>query len=186
MKRILLTLILFAPAVFTAQSFSWLRTPPIIFSMNPEYIGYTTAVDGSGNVYFSGFKDDAFPYDTILGNVYYNKYSASGELLFSNTIGGHVTVFNMIADSDGNMLVAFAYQGSISLGTIALLSVSQDVQPLLVKFSPDGTLLWYYQPIIGDTVAAQFHAIDIDSQNNIYVGYDDFLGSYITKRSPAG
>jgi hypothetical protein len=186
MKRILLALLLFAPALFTAQSFSWVKTPPVTFNMNPEYIGYTTAVDGSGNVYFSGFKDEAFPYDTILGNVYYNKYDASGALLFSKIIGGHVTVFNMMADHDGNMLVAFAYVGSISFDTLTFLTVSQDVQPLLVKFSPDGNMIWYYQPAIGESVAAQFRAIDIDDQNNIYIGYDDFLASYITKLTPNG
>jgi len=186
MNRILLALLLFAPIVFTAQSFSWVQTPPITFGLNPDFIGYTTAVDGLGNVYFSGFKDEAFPYDTILGNVYYNKYGPSGALLFSKTISGHVTVFNMTADHDGNILVAFAYVGAIAIDTFALATVSQDVQPLLVKFAPDGTMLWYYRPAVGESVAAQFRAIDIDSDNNIYIGYDDFLASYITKLAPSG
>lgn len=186
MKKTTLILLLLTSFCSLAQTFQWVKTQPITFSSNPDMIGFTTTCDASGNVYASGFKENTFLYDQIYGEVFFNKYNASGDLLFSKTIGGHATVFDIVSDSDDNIIVVAAFVNTISVGNFSILTANQGVQNLLLKFDHQGNLLWHMQLQIGDSLETRLHAVTVDSGNNIYVGYYDFQHSEIKKLSPQG
>jgi hypothetical protein len=76
--------------------------------MESQSIAYVTACDGGGNSYLAGYKDNAFAYSEIMGDVYFNKYDASGNTVFSKTISGRVSVSKLLVDSTGSVyLLAF-------------------------------------------------------------------------------
>lgn len=186
MKKTTLILFLLTSVCSFAQSFQWIKTQPITFSSNPDMIGFATTCDASGNVYASGFKENTFLYDQIYGDVFLNKYNASGDLLFSKTIGGHATVFDLISDSNDNIIMVAAFVNTISLGNFSILTANQGVQNLLLKFDSQGNLLWHMQLQINDSLETRMHALTVDSSNNIYVGYYDFQHSEIKKLSAQG
>lgn len=186
MKKTTLALFLLVSISSFAQTFQWVKTQPITFSSNPDMIAFTTACDASGNVYASGFKENTFLYDQIYGDVFYNKYNASGDLLFSKTIGGHATVFDMMADSQDNVIMVAAFVGTVSIGDFSIDTVEQGVQNLLLKFDSQGNLLWHIQLQIGDAIETRLEAMTVDSAGNIYIGYYDFQHSEIQKLSPQG
>lgn len=186
MKKTTLALFLLVSISSFAQTFQWVKPQPINFSSNPDMIGFTTACDAAGNVYASGFKENTFLYDQIYGDVFYNKYNASGDLLFSKTIGGHATVFDMLADPQDNIIMVAAFVNTISIGDFTIDTVDQGVQNLLLKFDSQGNLLWHMQLQIGDSLETRMHALTVDSNGNIYVGYYDFQHSAIQKLSPQG
>lgn len=82
--------------------------------------------------------------------------------------------------------MALGYLNSITMGDIGLITINQNVQYVLVKFDPDGNVLWYEQLEIADSVVENFRAIAVDADDNIYIGYDNYFYSYITKMSPEG
>ncbi|MFP9098483.1 T9SS type A sorting domain-containing protein [Flavobacterium sp. RHBU_24] len=191
MKKILL-LTLLLPLAGIAQQFEWLRTPETVMPYNSDMVGYSTATDTDGNIYYTGFKDTAYMYTSIMGNQYFNKYSADGTLLFSKSINGQVQSYNMVTDSNGNVYMALGYVGDIILDNIGLITVSQGEQYLLVKFSPLGNLIWYQELIPEDmgegwyNEIAEFSAMAMDAQDNVYIGYADFFKSYVKKFAPDG
>lgn len=188
MKRTLLWAIL-ALAAVTAQSqtFEWVRTPPITFSQNPDMIGYPVAVGTSESIYMCGFKTGSHPAGSdILGNVMFNKYSQTGELVFSKTFTGNVTVYELLTDSEENVLMSIGYEEFISIGSFETEAVGQGMQPLLLKFDSSGDFIWAYVPEIPDEFLQHFKAISVDINNNIYLGYDNYMDSFVTKLSPEG
>ncbi len=187
MKKITLCILLVFALPVHSQNFQWLEIPNVDFTLNPEGIGYPMAVDNTGNVYLSGFKDTPFIYDSIYGNVFLNKYDTNGQQLFTKTISGKVTVYDMVADTSGNIIVSAGWLESAAFGTMNLSSNHQEVQPLTMKFDGAGNLLWYFQPPVDQNgIAAFSETIATDLTNNVYVGYNADISSYIAKLSPDG
>jgi hypothetical protein len=177
-------LLLFFPLICFAQTFEWLKTPPIVFSMNPDNIAYVTTCDASGNAYLAGYKDTPFPYNEIMGNVYFNKYDASGNAVFSKTITGHVSVSNLISDSGDNIYMLAFFVQTIAIDALQIETVLQGEQPILLKFDANGNLLWHYQPQTNGETVASCKAITIDAADQVYLGYNDYENAYIEKLSP--
>jgi hypothetical protein len=186
MKKILLFLFLFANFIAFSQNFEWVKTQPITFNSNGSMIGYTTTCDPTGNVYISGFKENTYLYSEIFGDVFYNKYNGAGELQFSKTFTGHTTVYDMVSDSDGNILVCAGFVNAIAVDDLAIDTVDQGVQNILFKFDASGNLLWHEQFEIDGSPECRVHTMTTDADKNIYVGYYDFQHSYIKKLSPDG
>jgi len=184
-KTTLFLFLLFIPFA-GAQNFEWVKTPPITFNSNGSMIGYTTTCDPSGNVYISGFKENTYLYSEIFGDVFYNKYDEDGELQFSKTFTGHVTVYDMASDSDGNILVCAGFVNDFAVGDFALTTVEQGLQNILFKLDAQGNLLWHQQFEIEGSPESRVHTVTTDADNNIYVGYYNFMDSCIKKLSPDG
>jgi len=158
--------------------------------------GYGVAVDGSGNVYISGYTySDDFPttpgaYDTARGSfsdVFVTKTDSQGsELIYSTYIGGSGgEEGNCIAvDAAGNAYVAgYTYSNNFPTTPGAFqTSLPGSYDGFIVKLNSTGSELLYstylggtYTDIIG--TIAQFgygpgNCIRIDSEGNAYVaGY---------------
>lgn len=184
-KLILPILFLFTFSGYS-QTFEWLETPAINFSMNADNIGYNITSDPSGNVYMTGFKDNAFPYEDIMGTQYYNKYDADGNLLFSKEIDGNVNIYNTATDTEGNLIMMLGYVQNISIGTLDLISINQGVNYMMIKFNTEGNIVWYHEFYLSDSFVSGARGLAFDTENNIYVSYDDYMHSYIEKLSPDG
>lgn len=169
-----------------SQTFEWLDTPTINFSSNSGMIGYNITSDASGNVYMTGFKDDAFVYEDIMGTQFYTKYDADGNLLFSKEIDGNVNVYNLTTDSAGNVIMMLGYVNHISIGTLELISINQGVNYMMVKFNPEGNALWFHEFYLPNSSVSSARGLAVDATNNIYVSHDDYMHSYIEKISPEG
>jgi hypothetical protein len=184
MKKFYLLLIFISINSFS-QNFLWADFPSISYSANPSNIGYSITCDSFGNIYEIGFKDNYFYSGEAYGNLYYRKYNTNGQLLFDKTIGGKVRSFNLVSDSDGNIFVAASFKSLITYDTIQI-STGTTETGILLKFDPNGNFL--YNQIITNlgTAAKNFSALDVDSSNNVYLGFDDFFNSKIVKLSPTG
>ncbi|HLN95076.1 MAG TPA: T9SS type A sorting domain-containing protein [Flavobacterium sp.] len=186
MKKLLL-LLLSVSFMASAQQFQWLQATPIDFEMNPDYIGYTVASDSNGNVIMAGFDNTPVAYGAdIMGNLAVKKYSADGQLLMSRSLTGNVAVYQIETDSAGNLYLSLGWMGGIVLDSVALISAADGIQPLLVKLDPNGAVLWYHTPVIEDSIVQQCRALVVDTADNVYLGYGDFMNSYIDAFSPSG
>ncbi len=136
MRKILLFLLL--PLCIQAQSYEWVKFPPAFTPNNPDLIGYSVATDLSGNVYCTGFKDEPYVYNDVLGNQFINKYDASGNLIFSKAITGKVQTHNLVVDSKQNSIVTLKFLNFMSIGGVEFNTVQQREQHVIVKFDSQG------------------------------------------------
>lgn len=185
MKKITFLLLFVCHFAYT-QDFQWVQRPAIDFSSNGDLIGYNTACDASGNVYFAGFKDDAFHYNETMGNSFFNKYSADGILLFEKTFTGHVAVNEMVCDAQGNVVVALSFVASVAIDGTELSSSAQGVHNALFKFDANGQLIWHRQFALNQWSEPEILALATDATGNLYAAYHDFLDSKIEKISIDG
>ncbi|CAM3436153.1 hypothetical protein FLLO111716_10105 [Flavobacterium longum] len=169
-----------------SQTFQWLNVASIDLNLNPDMVGYPVTVDLSGNVYLAGFKGNPYVYTDIMGDVLFHKYDNGGALQFEKLLTGRVNVYDMACDHQGNLFMVIGYINTITIGDTTLSTTAQGVQPLLAKFDDAGNLLWHYTPVITGSFEPYFRALATDGQGNVYIGYDNFMDSYIQKLSPDG
>lgn len=173
-------------------TFTWVTTPEFELSFNPEMVGYVNAVDNSGNIYMAGFMNNGTPCSPeIMGNLLYNKYDTEGEVVFSKTFNGTGAIFNLKIDSDDNTLMALGFQDNITINNTTITApIPFQTKLLLIKLDSNGELLWYYEPVMENAeewdVVTDFRGITTDSNNNIYIAYDNFFNSFITKLTSEG
>lgn len=187
MRKFTLLLLVLSSISASAQNFSWLQSPSVDNDINNSESSYPVTTDAFGNSYLAGFKDMPFNYSELLGRVQYNKYNNNGDLLYSKLISGRVVVNDIKTDSDGNLIMIAGFNQSIGFENFSLLTTNQGMKYILIKFDPQGTLLWHVLIDPDDeTFINDMDALTLDNSNNIYVGYGDFMDSWITKYSPQG
>lgn len=185
-KTITFCLLLFA-FVCQAQSFEWFKTPPIDFEGNGALISYPNTIDPFDHIYVAGYQDNRFLYGDIFGHLLLNKYTATGDLLFSKTIEGHAQVYNIKCDALGNVLMLAGYVQNIKIENWELSTINQGIQPLLLKFDSDGNLMWHQPLNLIDPFINHAEAMVIDTiSNNYYVAFDNFDNAYIQKINADG
>ncbi len=181
MNKITLALLMLLPFFAVSQSFEWVNTPTINFSWNPNSIAYVTTCDAAGNAYLAGYKENAFAYNEIMGDVYFNKYDAAGNAVFSKTISGRVSVSKLLADSTGAIYLLAFYVNALTVDALQRNTTNQGEQPILIKFDADGNLLWHYEPQTNGEPVASCKAMAIDALDQIYLGFNDYEHAYIEK-----
>lgn len=186
MKKFLLFFALINTFIINSQSFEWVKTPPIVFNSTPSLIGYPTTCDSYGNIYVTGFVNNAYNYNEIYGDLFYNKYDTSGQLLFTKTFIGKAQVYDIQTDSSGNTYLAIAFIQSLTIENITISSTNQSAKPLLLKFNSSGTLLWHIDITTFNTSINNFKSIAIDSNDAVYICYDNYNYSYVKKLDPNG
>jgi hypothetical protein len=123
-------------------------------------------------------------------NFYVAKFTPAGTLLWirvgtpqgGTPSGGGEGPYGIRTDNAGNIFVAGAYQGALTLGGVTLPDVSPNQDAFFAKYSPSGDLLWA-KAITGNyAVIAQSVAADASGNcvvtgqfaHHNYGGYADF------------
>ncbi|MEO0037761.1 MAG: hypothetical protein RIQ59_972 [Bacteroidota bacterium] len=186
MKKYLSLLLLIITFSIHSQSFQWIHTPPITFNSSAALIGYPTTCDAFGNTYITGFLNNAYNYNDIFGDLFYNKYDTSGQLLFSKTFTGKAQVYDIQSDSSGNTYLAVSYLQSITIDGSTISTTDQGVKPELLKFDSNGTLLWHIAITSFNASVNHFESIAIDNADSVYICYDNYNYSYVKKLDSNG
>jgi hypothetical protein len=178
-KNYLIIGLLFIQTVINAQSFSWLQIPIIDITGGPNMITYPSASDNQGNTFVCGYKDSPFPSNKSQSNLFLTKYDQNGIVLFSKTLSGNLHAHKLETDDVGNLYLSIIYLSTINIDTFTLTNEEIAKHPLLIKLDPNGNYLWH--KIIPGESNNLFSAIAIDSNQNLYIGYGDYINSYIEK-----
>ena len=135
---------------------------------------YSIAVDGSGNVYITGYYAGTASFGatsiTSAGSVdmFVAKYNNTGTFQWVQSAGGTLEdVGNSIAvDGSGNVYVTGGYKGTAIFGTTSKTSAGiSDV--FVVKYNNSGTFQWVQSA--GGTSDDVGNSIALDVSGNIYV-----------------
>ncbi|MEM6559853.1 MAG: SBBP repeat-containing protein [Myxococcota bacterium] len=112
------------------------------------------AIDGELNVYLSGkFEQTLQIADTVLesagaADIMVAKYNRDGLIVWIRQFGstGEDNIFDVATDANGNIYLSGSFSGTVEFGTFTLSTTGDDDQDaLLMKLSPDGSVLWARQ-----------------------------------------
>ena len=148
-------------------------------------LGYSIAVDSTGNIYTTGFFEDTVDFDPGAGttnlttaglaDVFISKLDASGNLVFAKRFGAaEADAGRSIAvDSTGNIYTAGYFEQTVDfdpgLGTSNLTSAGRS-DVFVSKIDSSGNLLWAKSFGAAETDAGL--SVAVDSTGNVYTtGY---------------
>lgn len=195
----------FCTLFFLATKVSLAQTPEWAWASSAGEagtdIGRTMITDASGNVYVSGSysgDDITFGNITLTSGVgassclFLVKYDSDGNVLWAKTSegNGNISVHGMDLDPNGNIYIA-GYFGSLSLifGSTTLVTSGSD-DPFLVKYDPNGNVLWAKSATGLSGGVEKFHSVACDADGNAFVtgsyGSDELTFDGITIVNPFG
>ncbi|MBM4076589.1 MAG: hypothetical protein FJ267_13240, partial [Planctomycetes bacterium] len=146
--------------------------------------GRSIAVDGSGNVYTTGYFQGTADFDPGVGtlnltssgsDVFVLKLSSSGDLVWAKAFGGTDLneAFSVAVGGSGNVYATGYFRGTVDfdpgVGTLNLTS-SGYRDGFVSKLSSSGDLVWAKR--FGGTAAVEARSIAVDGSGNVYTtGY---------------
>jgi hypothetical protein len=151
---------------------------------NHDY-GQAVAVDGSGNVYITGYFGGTVDFDPGSGtdtrtsagfeDIFLTKFDSDGNYLFTKTMGGtnHDYGQAIVVDGSGNVYITGNFQGTADFdpgaGTDTHASAGlEDI--FLTKFNSDGS--YGFTKTMGGTDHDFGQSVAVDSSDNVYMtGY---------------
>lgn len=166
--------------------FLLLTTPAIgqwamhVGGVTSDYVSGMT-VDGSGNVYITGYFGGTGDFDpgagttnlTSAGNsdIFFAKYNTSGALQWAKSLGGtgDDRSFGIAVDGNGNIYLTGFFNGTADFdpsGATSNLTSAGGTDIFFAKYSTSGALIWAKS--VGGTTGDEGHAIATDG-SNVYV-----------------
>jgi hypothetical protein len=139
--------------------------------------GTSVCTDAVGNIFIAGIYYGQVTAGSFTlsatGNYspYLIKYNSSGSVLWAKTAVANPSSPNdwglsVCSDAGGNVLMTGFFSGpAISFGTYTLTNTGHQ-NMFLVKYDPNGNVLWAKNPI--DTAYDCAYSISCDANNNIY------------------
>ena len=136
--------------------------------------GYGIAVDGSGNVYVTGYFYNSvnFGGSTISsngsGDMFLVSFTPSGVHRWSKGFGGTSSDYgyDVATDAAGNVYVTGYFYYNIKFGTATLTSLGS-YDAYVASFTSGGSHRW--SKSFGSTSSDYGYGIDLDSKGNVYV-----------------
>jgi secreted PhoX family phosphatase len=133
------------------------------------------AVDGSGNVFVSGFFNNSISIGTTtltsggLEDIFVAKFNSTGDVQWARSGGGTDRDYgNVLAlDGSGHVYVAGNFSGIASFGTTTLTAPDGSGDAYIAKYNSNGTLEWAKN--YGGTGGQNIQGITIDGSGTIYI-----------------
>lgn len=144
-----------------------------------EY-AYTTAIDGSGNIFIAGNTSSSSSIATSsayqnsmsgASDAYLVKFNSSGSRQWATYFGGsdYEEVYSIAADGDGNVYLTGLTTSSSGIATSFAYqtTLGGDNDAFLAKFGGDGAILW--STYIGGSSDDVAYSLALDGNDYVYV-----------------
>ena len=173
MKRFLLLATILITSQLSAQNlqFQWVKSWPFAIDMR--------TCDSEDNIYLAGRVFDTLQYggytlinhDIGQGDVYIAKFDSSFNLIWLKQIAGSTdeNVTGLNVDSQDNLVVSVIFKSSAVVESDSIFASTFFHRPLLVKYAPDGSLIYYTTPVYSNTSCLHLFNTVIDKQDNIII-----------------
>lgn len=161
----------------SAGTVQWIQT--LGSSPNNGEYGRSVTVDGSGNVYVTGWTSGNLDGNISAGynDIFLLKYDGQGAKLWTRQWGTATAItdqgFDVTVDSSGNAYVTGLTDGDLDGNTNANLGISDF---FLTKYNDLGVKQWTRQ--LGSSGYDTGRAVEVDDSGNVYVAGNGTLDGY--------
>jgi hypothetical protein len=168
------------PFALFSQNWDWARHVTGTNNIATEVV----AVDNNDNVIIGGLRRGDIEFvgstgpvtmtsSTTVNSPFIAKYNPDGSLLWANGLGGTVAsnLKSIVTDALGNIYAVGSFQGTDYVfrsqdGNDLLLTSGGAIDPFLLKYDPDGNLLWVKRFATASGNVRTLSVI-LDNSNNI-------------------
>ena len=168
------------PFALFSQNWDWARHVTGTNNIATEVV----AVDNTDNVIIGGLRRGDIEFvgstgpvtmtsSTTVNSPFIAKYNSDGSLLWANGLGGTVAsnLKSIVTDALGNIYAVGSFQGTDYMfrsqdGNDLLLTSGGAIDPFLLKYDPDGNLLWVKRFATASGNVRTLSVI-LDNSNNI-------------------
>jgi hypothetical protein len=176
---------IFVQKMDAAGNFLWAKS----FGGSSNERAYSLTVDGSGNVYTTGYFSSTVDFDpgpgitnlTSSGNfdVFVHKMDASGNLIWIKSFGSidEDQASCITVDGSGNIYTTGAFSGTVDFDPgpgITNLTSSGNLDVFVHKMDASGNLLW--ARTFGNSLVQKGFSIAVDESGNVYTA-GNFAGT---------
>ena len=159
----------------TAGNYVWAKSIGSIFNDR----SYSIAIDGTGNVYITGYFSDTADFDPGIdtanltangNNIFIAKYDSTGNYLWAKSIECNGFSFSIALDGFSNVHITGYFNGTADFDpgsdTVNLTPVGF-IDIFFAKYDTAGNYLWAKN--IGSTIGDRGHSITVDGSGNVYI-----------------
>jgi outer membrane protein assembly factor BamB len=182
MKTALLLALAAIPTITAkAQQPDWLVSWPVGYSLNPGMPAHVLASSPNGHLMSARLQTGALSYgqDIFGGYIIERLDPGTGQALWSCFLGDSMTVESGAVDPEGNVYAAGRFMGDLAMCDGSVLGVSSsgflDNDIFLMKFAPDGQVLWARNISAVAPMASSIPVMAIDPVGNAWYGTTDFI-----------
>jgi hypothetical protein len=170
-------LLLLLPYLYSAQNWQWARQA---INSPGASEGYGACVDPSGNAIITGYFEGPTAvfgnYTLSTANVndfYVVKYDPNGNVLWaksSNGSGNGLLTFGVCCDASGNIFVTGIFGSTLAvLGTYTLTRPAGGEDVFIVKYDPNGNVLWARRSQGGAVAGNAGNSVSADQAGNVFI-----------------
>lgn len=187
----MLSLLLFLPQVLHAQQPDWLLGWPVDWNMNPATPRHVMASSPGGALMAARLATATQPYGSeLFGEVVAHRLDpGTGQPLWSCGLFPAATVDCGAVDDSGNVYVAGRFMDNMPLCDGSVLGhtgTGLDVDLYLMKFDPDGMLLWKRNLSMSQPDVTMMAALTIDPNGDLWYATSDFMLTRINRVDASG
>ncbi|HRF81835.1 MAG TPA: hypothetical protein PL070_17285 [Flavobacteriales bacterium] len=158
---------MYAPLHAQAPAYAWARFAGNVGAQQAS--GRAIAVDRVGNVFVAGVGAPSITWGTIAltnSQQYLMKADNDGTVLWAKKIPMRPDF--LVTDSEGNVYLSSGTQGPVDLDGTLIPGTFESSSILLVKFDPQGTVLWYRNHTPNSDYTSPGRLM-VDAADNVYL-----------------
>ena len=167
-----------------AQSFDWVRSNPVNYTMNPAMAKHNSCISSNGNIYAGRMVNFTYYFGSIFGTSSIDCYNNAGQLQWSFPFGQKTVIEQMSADANGNLLIGGIFLETLMFtATDSLNNISPPLTPNVFLFSLDaaGSLRWKRNLTLTNSNSSTVLAMNADHQDNFWYVDDNIFDMNIHK-----
>lgn len=188
---ILITTICSAKILY-GQSFQWVNSHPVQYTMNPSLPQHSICVSDVGLIFASHLDSSSLVYgQDVLGKQVLRCSNTLGVVQWSVVLGKKVTINRITTDNAGNVYVCGIFMDSLKISNSSLALANTGINfttnAYIAKFDANGNAVYLKNKTGGQFNSHTVAALAVSSQGELYYAVQDFgFDSYIRKVDATG
>ena len=172
-----------------AQNFKWVRSQTHNILFNPDFAGFPSASDNSGNSILASIENYKLSWSlNFIGDFSLKKYNSSGIILFNKIFRGKLLIDDIQTDNDRNIYIKGIFMDTLkidSVNSVFNTGSGLNTNYFIIKLNESGGFIWSKN--INAEIPGNYNLGTIKVKDNILLaGITGFSQSFIKKYDNAG
>lgn len=175
-----------------SQSFEWIKSEKVQYSLNPTYLEFPCSFDELNKRIVSSRVDSVWQIygQTVYGPGVIESRDTAGQLLWQLPLNDKVSVQRLITGLDGSIYFGGSFQSSLIIGSSDTLTFINGTisgyNTFIVKLDSQGNVVWKKNLASQWTNYERIDALGISPSNECWYAITDFFDAHIVRLDGAG